>query len=143
MALRSSLRARWLGWTALYALLIYVGARVLTVSGFYLGLPLSSTSGTVAFIVPTLLACAIGVRFRSWWWGLGPLAALTLPFLALAVRAWILDSGSEAWVWLLAFSMLGAVYGGLLSLAGLVGVWWGQRRVVMLPERDVYVPEER
>jgi hypothetical protein len=101
----------------------------LTALGFGLALPLSGTRGTVvSFLLPAALAFGIGVRFRSRWWALGPLTALSLPFIAGTVVAWIQDPGNDAWGWLLVFSVMAAVYGALLSLAALAGVWWGKRR---------------
>jgi hypothetical protein len=70
MAWQSSLWVRWLGWTALYALILYGGAGVVNALGFDRRLSLSGTSGTiVSLLILAVLTFAIGVHFRSRWWG--------------------------------------------------------------------------
>jgi hypothetical protein len=146
MTWRSSLWVRWLGWTALYALILYGGAGVVNALGFDRRLSLSGTSGTiVSLLILAVLAFAIGVRFRSRWWGLGPLEALALPLLAGFVAAVVRGLDAVGIVWFLAFAVVLVVYGALLSLATLAGVWWGERRHepdaglhnVGLPRREI------
>lgn len=118
MAWRTSLWVRWLGWTALFGVAVFV-------VGSLLGFDVSSP---VAFLAPPALAFGIGARFRSWWWGAGPLALIAAPVAAMTALAWVRDTGSEAWVWGVAFTVMAVLYGGVCSLAGLAGVWWGTRR---------------
>lgn len=73
-------------------------------------------------------AFAIGAHFRSWW-GLGPLAAVALPAAILVLRdVSNRDLGSDIEFWLVLVGWALVVYGALLPLIGLAGVWWGQRR---------------
>jgi hypothetical protein len=69
MAWEFPLGARWLGWTALYALIYYGGVAIGETAPW----------GWVAsLLIPIVVAFIIGVRFRSRWWTLGPLVAVTL-----------------------------------------------------------------
>jgi hypothetical protein len=130
---RSSEGARWLGWTVLYALIVY-GVSVVFVTqthetGFHILFPFSGGWGSLLYhLVRAVVAFGIGVRFRSWWWGLGPLTALALPaaLFIIEVANPALDKDSQAWA--VVFSLLFLVYGALFSLIGIAGVWWGKRR---------------
>jgi hypothetical protein len=129
MAWPSFVWVRWLGWTALYALILYGGAGVVNALGFDRRLSLSGTFGTVvSFLIPAALAFAIGVHFRSRWWALGPLVAIALPIAAGFVMAVIRGLDAVGMVWFLAFAAVFVVYGGLFALIGLAGVWWGEHR---------------
>ena len=139
MAWQSSLWARWLGWTALYALVL-VGAAFFTVrlalyinpSGLNYPEWLTTLAWVLAVLVPVVLAFGIGVRFRSWWWGLGPLVLCGVLLAAMFIDFWIrsnngsLQSGEEV---ALVFAAIGLpMIAGVLSLVALAGVWWGKRR---------------
>jgi hypothetical protein len=131
---RSSEGARWLGWTVLYALVVYGVSIVFAFTqtheiGFQLPFPFSGGWGSLpSFLVPAVVAFVIGVRFRTWWWGLGPLTALALPAALFIIGASnrALDPDSQGWA--VVFSLFFVVYGALFSLIGIAGVWWGKRR---------------
>lgn len=130
---RSTTWARWLGWTMLYAVFFNVG-----LLDMFDVLPdwwsVSGRLGNVMLVLgPALIAFQIAVRFRSWWWGLGPLVACIVPMALLFVWAgftWMEDPRIPNWAWLALWLALWnrAMIGGVSSLAALAGVWWGKRR---------------
>jgi hypothetical protein len=75
-----------------------------------------------------VLAFAVGARFRSWSWGVGPLAALVLFSVVRSTLLWTeeLGSNSSLWFWYLSVGLW--IIGAVLSLFSLAGVWWGNRR---------------
>jgi hypothetical protein len=121
MAWRSSTWVRWLGWTVLYAVLFYVGLfDIFNVLPDWI-----PGAQWLLFLAPAFIAFVIGVRFRSWSWGLGPLAATIVPSVLLYVRAWLGGAIPEA-LGLIGVGILGsAVIGGVSALAALAGVWLG------------------
>lgn len=149
MAWQSSLWARWLGWTALYALVL-LWTFVLTGPLIYYLYPshsnrpewLTATSLVLFYLVPAVLAFGIGVQFRSRWWGLGPLVAYVVLAVAVAITVWLDAVAITVWIdadaagsweeitfaiWVILLPMIG----GVLSLVALAGVWWGKRRHVV------------
>ena len=125
---QSSLLGRWLGWTALYAMLVYVGFRF-TDGGLTGWIGEDRGLGLVLqFLVPAVAAFVIGARFRSWWWVLGPIAAIGLPFAVLMVGAWLIEGwANEIVAVILALLFVPLIVGAVSSLAALAGVWWGTR----------------
>jgi hypothetical protein len=133
MAWRSSLWTRWLGWTAFYALVL-VGAGVVTVRlALYINpsdadypVWLTTLAYVLSVLVPAVLAFGIGVRFRSWWWGLGPLVVFGPLGAVFAITAWtgLVDSRG----WGLVAGVGAVTIGGLLAPFALAGVWLGKRR---------------
>jgi hypothetical protein len=116
----------WLAWTALYALVVLGGFGVLQILD-----PASAASDAgleVMALVLAGLAFAVGARFRSWSWGVGPVAALVLFSAVRTVMLWLEDPSSDSWLWFAFFSVGLWIVGGVLSLFGLAGVWWGRRR---------------
>jgi hypothetical protein len=80
---RSSLWARWLGWTLVFGLLF---AGVIVAIFFTVPIPNMTGDLILVFFALTLLAAfAIGVRFPSWWWVAGPPAAILITVLAILV----------------------------------------------------------
>jgi hypothetical protein len=140
---RSSRWARWLGWTVGYALVL-LGALVFALLleyVFYLSHSnypqwLTTSAGVLAFLVPTVLAFGIGVRFHSWWWGLGPLVAFGVLAAAMVIAVWIGSFDTGIGMTLVAMAVGLSTFGGLLSLVGLVGVWWAKRRQHEVAFRD-------
>lgn len=139
MAWRSSLWVRWLGWTALYVLVL-LGALIFAAQLDKFFFPSGSHShpeymewlGTVLmFLVPAVLAFVIGVRFRSWAWGLGPLVVFGLPVAAI-VLAFRLDvegtGGTAATLGYLFLSIALLIFAAVCAPVALAGVWWGKRR---------------
>jgi hypothetical protein len=78
---RSTLWARWLGWTVVFGLV--VGGSLLAYS--VLQPPLSSKLAFLLLAPSVLAAGLIGVRFRSWWWVAGPPAVFSALVIALLV----------------------------------------------------------
>jgi hypothetical protein len=84
---RSSLGARWLGWTVLYAVVTYG----VLFSELRLVAPPGRGDEYAILILAALalFAFSIGVRFRSWWWVLGPPIGFSLPTsVALIASGW-------------------------------------------------------
>src|SRR5215207_3368829 len=84
---RSSLWARWLGWTAVFTggLVLCGASLVWENSPLWV---LGDGSGFLAIVlVPAALALAIGVRFAHWSWVIGVLVAIVL-LAAILVREW-------------------------------------------------------
>ena len=135
MAWHSSQWARCLGWTVGYGLVL-VGALVVALlinevfypSGLNYPQWLTTLAGVLAVLVPMVLAFGIGVRFRSWWWGLGPLVLFGVPAAVMAIAVWFeaVDSYDALGFLFMAIGL--PIFGGLLSLVALTGVWWGKRR---------------
>jgi hypothetical protein len=133
MAWRSSLWARWLGWTALYVLVL-LGGGLLTrwfVSFFFpsdSNYPewLSTLFVVLTLLVPAVLAVGIGIRFRSRWWGLGPLVAFGLLAAALVIAFW--NGAISDVLFIMVFPISLVIYGGILIPFALQGAWWGNRR---------------
>ena len=79
--------------TVLYALVVYGVSMVFAFTqtqeiGFQLPFPFSGTWGSMmSLLVPAVFAFVIGVRFRSQWWGLGPLTVLDLPAAMFIIEA--------------------------------------------------------
>ena len=140
----SSLWTRWLGWTALYGLLYYGLIYAVGASGVD---SLGSLYPWIPHLVGGGVALLIGVRFRSWWWVLGPLAATALPIVAVIIID-ILQSvffrqepltaaqieGAEIAlgmiVGLVVFPLMfsAGVYALVAAAAVGVGKWWSERR---------------
>jgi hypothetical protein len=129
MAWRSSLWARWVGWTALYALGTLLPPGIVGLLADFFGSWyefLSTAAVLLLFLLSTVFAFVIGVRFRSRWWGLGPLALFGLPGAAFGVAEWsgLINGGG----WLMVAGVVFLIFAALLSLVALAGVWWGNRR---------------
>jgi hypothetical protein len=76
---RSATWAQWLDWTVVFGLV--VGGSALAYYVLQAAIP---SVLSALFVVPTLVAAVlIGVRFPSWWWGLGPPALFLAPATAL------------------------------------------------------------
>jgi hypothetical protein len=150
-----SLWAQWLGWTLLYGLLV-CGT---TLFSFFLpdfvlpenratklvGVPLKEIFGWLPLgLLLGLLVVAflIGVRFRSTWWGLGPPLAIGLAFFMILRITMLIPlppgaSRYEGWSWtIFALMILGMIAMIPCSLAGLAGVWWGNRRHAADPRSE-------
>jgi hypothetical protein len=86
MAWRSSLWARWLGWTAVFT----VGLGVWGASLGWQDNPLRvldyEVVRLVLILVPAALAFGIGVRFADWWWVFGVFVTNVL-WAAILIRA--------------------------------------------------------
>jgi hypothetical protein len=128
MTWRSSLWARWLGWTALYALVIFGIFGVIQILGLRSAEIDPGTAVRVMGLALAVLAFTVGARFRSWSWGVGPLAALVLFAVVRGTLLWTEELGSNSSLWFLFLSVWLWIVGGVLSLFGLAGVWWGRRR---------------
>lgn len=133
MTWRSTTWARWLGWTVLYAVLLVGFFDIVDVlpKDILDVLPEWEARGWLAlvllFLVPALIAFVIGIRFRSWWWALGPLVACILPIVLLNIWSGLAHGwgtpGIPGLRW--ALFMLGAMLGGVSALTALAGVWLG------------------
>jgi hypothetical protein len=125
---RSSLWARWLGWTAVFT----VGLVVCGASLVWENSPLWVLGDGIGFLaillVPAAVALAIGVRFADWWWVFGVLVAIVL-LAAILVRELTglpYERGT-------AQGMIGIMLWFVINLlvmlpAAAAGVWWGKRR---------------
>jgi hypothetical protein len=129
---RSSERARWLGWTVVFGL-------VLVGSGWLAQLP---GMGIVSFALPLIAAFLIGWRYRSFWWAAGPAAALLT--LLTAGILWSLFGPQvpketafgmrtpreqlgdpfALLIFVLGFPLGSALFG----VSAAAGVWWGLGR---------------
>jgi hypothetical protein len=72
------------------------------------------------FVIPAVLAFAIGVRFASWWWVAGPPLGLILPYFALVAA----DRRRTVLVRIVGDSPDVGVE-GMATIFGLVVIIWG------------------
>jgi hypothetical protein len=137
---RSSLWARWLGWTLVFLLVTAAGWLVDQAArmAFSFSLPAS-----LPFLASVIAAFWIGQRFRSWWWVAGPLAALAVPAAGFALwtvrlmwepqvsveTVWGPQTPQDSAEFILFFLIIGvAMLGVMYTAVAAAGVWWGRRR---------------
>ncbi len=125
---RSSLWARWLGWTAVFT----GGLGVWGASLSWQNNPLWVLGDGIGFLavvlVPAALAFGIGVRFAQWSWVFGVLVANVL-LAAIVVRemAGVPAERGTAQAMIAVIFWFVIVLLVMLPAAG-AGVWWGERR---------------
>ena len=115
--------AQWAGWTVGYALAFWA----ISVAQAVLEPRLAAW---LRRLVPLILAFLIGVRFRSWWWILGPPVAITLMTLTYAALDLLTSPAAvraEKGTGFVLAVFLVLVEAGLALLAGAAGVAWGRR----------------
>jgi len=136
---RSSLRARWLGWTVVFGLVL-VGSPWLVVT-----LQLEDV-GIVLMALPLIPAFLIGVWFQSEWWAWGPPVAFLTLITTVILRTLFgpqvpgqtplgMMTPREQFLFLFTFPYMwvGGIIGlvlvsALLAVSAYAGVRWGQRR---------------
>ena len=139
---RSSLLARWLGWTVMYGLVVVGGAWLLP--------RLPPPAGGMVFLgLPVIAAFLIGVRFRSEWWAAGP--PVVLVTLVTAEILWELmdklgpqvpaqpptpQASVPPVITMLVLGSGLVMVSAVLAVAAYKGVTWGQRRENEAAVRD-------
>ena len=124
---RSSLWARWLGWTLVFALVVAASLFASIVVGSRLPPNLRAV-----FVVPSIIAAfLLGVRFRSLSWLTGPVVVVTVLYAFWGLTT---QPGPETMDYHLGingrlraaiYSVVGLVAGSCYAIPVLLGVWWG------------------
>jgi hypothetical protein len=129
---RSSLWARWLGWTAVFAVGLVAWGAFLETNTWQdnpLRVLVDEHPAWAMILVPSALAFGIGVRFAYWGWLFGVFVTdvLVAAFLIRAVAGEPAASGSGQAVAGIYFVFLFLILPSTL-LAAAAGVGWGKRR---------------
>lgn len=125
--------AQWLGWTLLFALVVW-GVQV---AQAFLGERqesggLSDLLQIVVLLVPLLAAFLIGARLRTWWWALGPPLAIVLLMGIYPLHSYFTMPAATRRPAIagLVVAMATILLSALAALlAAAAGVWLGKARV--------------
>ena len=123
----------WLGWTLVYALVVWGLSAGLTLLEPWLAKRgLSDIAATGRFVIPLVLAALIGARLRSWWWIAGPPIVIVLMTLSYATYAFLTASPSwrrEAGAGYVIAVVATLAEAAIAALAAGIGVWLGKSGV--------------
>ena len=124
----------WLGWTIVYAVVIWGIGAAYALLERWLNVANQRAQGVAAgvrFLLPLGVAFLIGLQLRTWWWGLGPFLANVVTMLAFAAVDYLRRPSSErqqagaGWILAIGATVVDAAMATLAAVAGVaIGHWW-------------------
>lgn len=124
----------WLGWTVVYAAVIWGSDAVSTLLEPWLNRANPRAQGVAAgvrFVIPLGVAFLIGLRLRAWWWVLVPFLVIAVTMLAFSTVDYLRKSPSQrqqvaaGLILATLATILEAALATLAAVAGVaIGRWW-------------------
>jgi hypothetical protein len=124
----------WLGWTVVYAVVIW------GINAIYGLLERrlndanprgQEAAALVRFLVPLGLAFLIGLWLRTWWWALSPFLVSVVTMLAFATVDYLSRPAAErqqagaGWILAIGATVVDAAMATLAAVTGVaIGRWW-------------------
>jgi hypothetical protein len=124
----------WLGWTVIYAVVIWGINAIYGLLESRLNDANQRAQGVAAllrFLIPLGLAFLIGLRLRTWWWALSPFLVTVVTMLAFATVDVLSRPAAErqqagaGWILAIGATAVDAATATLAAVAGVaIGRWW-------------------